>query len=121
VALGLSGDEELMRRGHDELVGLGARGAANLVARRLRERGARGLARGPRSATRANSAQLTGRQLEVLTLLADGLRNSAIAAKLFVSTRTVDHHVSAILGKLGVESRGEAVAQARRLGLLEQR
>jgi len=77
------------------------------------------VARGPRASTRANAAALTARELEVLSLLAEGLRNAVIAERLFVSPRTVEHHVSAILGKLGVRSRGEAVAEAGRLDLLE--
>ena len=75
--------------------------------------------RGPRPSTRRNEARLTARELEVLRLLADGLRNAAIAERLFLSPRTVDHHVSAILRKLDVQSRGEAVAEAGRLGLLQ--
>jgi DNA-binding NarL/FixJ family response regulator len=57
----------------------------------------------------------------VLALLADGLRDVQIAEKLVVSVKTVDHHVGAILPKLGVRTRGEAVAQAARLGLLGRR
>ena len=75
--------------------------AAAIVARRLRERGARGVQLGPRAATRANPAGLTARQLDVLALLTRGDRNAEIAAKLFLSEKTVDHHVSAILRKLG--------------------
>jgi DNA-binding NarL/FixJ family response regulator len=76
-----------------------------------------GLPRGPRSGTRENPAQLTAREIEVLALVADGLRNRDIAQRLFVSSKTVDHHVSAILRKLGARTRGEAAAEARRLGL----
>ncbi|MBV9808576.1 MAG: helix-turn-helix transcriptional regulator [Solirubrobacterales bacterium] len=74
--------------------------------------------RGPRQKTRANPAGLTVRELEVLELLAVGLRNVQIAERLVLSGKTVDHHVSAVLRKLNVRSRGEATAEAARLGLL---
>ncbi|HET6865617.1 MAG TPA: LuxR C-terminal-related transcriptional regulator [Solirubrobacteraceae bacterium] len=64
-------------------------------------------------------AGLTPRELEVLALLRDGLRNAEIAQRLVVSEKTVDHHVSAILRKLGVRSRGEASTRAAKLGLYE--
>ena len=70
----------------------------------------------PRATTRANPAGLTRRQMQVLGLLGEGLSNAAIAERLFVSAKTVDHHVSAILGKLEVASRGEAAARARDSG-----
>jgi DNA-binding NarL/FixJ family response regulator len=100
------------------LLGLGARPAAAIVARQLRVLGERGLPRGPRPRTAKNPVGLTERQAEVLGLLAGGLSNAEIAARLVISTRTVDHHVSAILRKLGVPSRGEANAYATRLGLV---
>jgi DNA-binding NarL/FixJ family response regulator len=53
----------------------------------------------------------------VLALVAEGLRNAEIAERLFLSPKTVDHHVSAILRKLPARTRGEAGAQAVRLGL----
>jgi DNA-binding NarL/FixJ family response regulator len=90
------------------------------VARRLRERGARGVPRGPRPATRENPAGLTARELEVLALVAGGLRNAQIAERLFLSEKTVDHHVSAILRKLDVRTRAQASADAVRLGLVVQ-
>ncbi len=73
--------------------------------------------RGQSPATRANPAGLTARQLDVLALLADGLSNAEIAARLVISPKTADHHVSAVLAKLDVRSRGEAAAVARRLGV----
>ena len=100
-----------------ELQALGARPAAAMVSRRLRERGVRSIPRGPHARTRQNPAGLTVRELDVLALLCDGLRNAEIARRLVVSDKTVDHHVSAILRKLDVHTRGEASAKAVRLGL----
>ena len=71
--------------------------------------------RGPVPTTRANLGGLTERQLDVLALLAEGLTNGEIAARLVVSPRTVDHHVSAVLAKLGVTTRREAARRAREL------
>lgn len=99
---------------------LGARPLAALVSRRLRELGA-SVPRGPRPSTSENPAHLTRRELEILGLVGEGLRNAEIADRLVVSRRTVDHHVSAILRKLGVGSRGKAATEARRLGLLQDR
>ena len=99
----------------------GARPLAARIGRGLRELGANGVPRGPRPSTRENPARLTARELEVLTLVSDGLRNAEIADRLVVSRRTVDHHVSAILRKLDARTRGEAVAAATELGVLEDR
>jgi DNA-binding CsgD family transcriptional regulator len=91
---------------------LGAAAAANALRRRMREQGLRRIPRGSRSSTRTNLHGLTKREAEIFELLAQGLRNSAIAKRLFVTTKTVDHHVSAIFTKLGVSSRAEAIAMA---------
>jgi DNA-binding CsgD family transcriptional regulator/tetratricopeptide (TPR) repeat protein len=96
---------------------LDARAVAALVRARLREAGVNAVPRGQLPTTRANPAGLTARQLDVLALLADGLSNADIAARLMISPKTADHHVSAILAKLDVRSRGEAAALARRLGV----
>jgi DNA-binding CsgD family transcriptional regulator len=117
LALAESGDEAALRTALEELQQLGARPASAIVARRLRERGVRGVPRGQRPATKANPANLTSRELEVLVLVAQGLRNAEVARRLVLSERTVAHHVSSILRKLGVRGRAEATAEAIRLGL----
>src|SRR4029077_16659077 len=114
LALADSDDDDLAPRRLHALQPLGARPAAAIVARRLRERGARSLPRGPRPSTQANPAGLTARELEVPPLVADGLRNPQSAERLVLSQKTVDHHVSAILRKLDVRTRGEAAAAAAR-------
>jgi DNA-binding CsgD family transcriptional regulator/tetratricopeptide (TPR) repeat protein len=100
------------------LDGLGARQTAQRLRRQLRRRGNLRVPRGPNRATAANPAGLTGRQLEVLGLLAEGLTDAEIAARLSLSAKTVGHHVSALLAKLGVGSRRQAAAAARRLGVV---
>lgn len=99
---------------------LGSLGAVETRSAVLRDRRRSGLVvpRGPRAGTRANPAGLTGRELEVLALLADGLTNAQLADRLFLSEKTVDHHVSSVLRKLGEPNRAAAAAAARHRGLL---
>jgi DNA-binding CsgD family transcriptional regulator len=120
LARGHAATQAAQRRGLAELQRLGAHPAARRVARALRARGVRDVRHGPRAATRDNPAGLTARELEVLALVAEGLRNAEIAGRLFVSEKTVGHHVSAILRKLGVSTRSQAGAEAARLGIVER-
>ncbi|MEN3359288.1 MAG: hypothetical protein V7637_3270 [Mycobacteriales bacterium] len=113
-----SPDADTARQALGILDGLGAAAAAAICRRRLRRAGVADIPRGPRAATKGNPGRLTARQLEVLTLLADGHTNAEIAARLFVSARTVDNHVAAVLRRLGVQSRREARRAAADLGLL---
>jgi DNA-binding CsgD family transcriptional regulator/tetratricopeptide (TPR) repeat protein len=104
----------------DVLDKLGAPAVRHAV---LRDRHARGLVvpRGPRTASRANPAGLTAREAEVLQLLADGLSYAEVAERLVLSEKTVGHHVSAVLRKLGEPTRSRAVAAALRLGVIAPR
>jgi DNA-binding NarL/FixJ family response regulator len=85
---------------------MGASAEADRAAAFLRELGVRGRT-GPRGI-----GELSQREREVLTLVADGLSNAEIAGRLFISSKTAGHHVSNILTKLGVRSRTEAAAFA---------
>ncbi|HEV2405653.1 MAG TPA: response regulator transcription factor, partial [Ktedonobacterales bacterium] len=111
-------DERTLRAALSALQALDAHATARVVARRLRELGARDLPRGPRASTRANDSHLTARELEVLEFVVQGFRNADIAARLYLSPKTVEHHISAILAKLGVGSRTEAIAHALAHGLV---
>jgi DNA-binding CsgD family transcriptional regulator len=101
------------------LEALGAHAAAAAVRRDLRRRGVRGIPRGPHQATRQHRAGLTPAQVRVLERLARGLSNADIARELSLSPRTVDHHVSAILGKLEVTTRAAAIAATHDRQLLQ--
>lgn len=112
-----AGDEAAQREALAVFEALGARPAAEAVRQRLLDGGARGLARGPRASTLDHPFGLTTRELEVLRLLCDGLRNAEIAERLSRSVRTVDHHLAAVFAKLGVDSRLAAIQAAKRAGL----
>lgn len=119
-ALAESDDPELVRRAAAIFERLGAKPALGQANRRLRALGVHDLPvrRGPRASTQANPAGLTQREVEVLLLLAEGLRNAEIAERLYLSPKTVRHHVSVIFAKLGVETRTEAARTATKLGLI---
>jgi DNA-binding NarL/FixJ family response regulator len=117
LALADSADAEPRKQALEIFESLGARPMAQRLRRQLKAEGVRGLKRGANRSTRANAAGLTVRELEVLALVAQDLSNAAIARRLYLSAKTVDHHASAILSKLGIASRREAAAAARRLGI----
>ena len=100
---------------------LGARPDLERLRQRLRAGGARHIPRGPRPSTRGNPFGLTAREAEIAALLAGLSPMPRIGARLHISPKTVDHHVSAILGKLGVRSREEAGRLAVKLGLGAER
>ena len=110
-------EEALLRESLDRLVDLGAEAAARLVRRTMRDLGIRSIPAGARTATRAHPRGLTGREQEILQLLSKGQSNEEISDSLFISVRTVEHHVSAILAKLGTDSRKGAAREARSLRL----
>jgi DNA-binding CsgD family transcriptional regulator/tetratricopeptide (TPR) repeat protein len=97
---------------------LGASPVVERLRHKLRATGVRGIPRGPRPSTKENSAGLTARQMEVLSLMNDGCTNTEIAERLFISSKTVDHHVSAILAKLDAQNRVEAVSVALQSNLI---
>ena len=114
----LGGDAADLRRAHALLDELGAAPAARIARRRLRALGVRDLQRGTNRRTRDDPLGLTARERQVLELLAKALSNRAIAQQLHRSERTVENHVAALLGKLGVATRTQAaaLAQARKIG-----
>lgn len=115
----IDGDAAARREAFSILDRLGATAAINRCREMLAGRGVTRIPRGPRPSTRANPLGLTGREIEVLGLLAKGLQNAEISGRLNRAEKTVAHHVSAILAKLGAGTRQEAVHIARTKGLLD--
>ena len=106
-------EERLLRRALELFTGLGATAAVRPTRRKMRDAGIRSIPAGPRFATRADPLGLTRREHEILALVGAGLTSAEIAARLFISAKTVDHHVASAVGKLGAPSRAAAAARLR--------
>jgi DNA-binding CsgD family transcriptional regulator/tetratricopeptide (TPR) repeat protein len=116
VALSDADDPAAVTSALEILGQLGATPMADRATATLRRMGVRQLPRRPSRTTVDNPGGLTNRQLEVLRLVVEGATNGQIAARLHISPKTVGHHVSAILQRLGVEDRREAAEVARDRG-----
>ena len=114
LALFEAADELALRRALDICNELGAVATARIIRQKMRSLGIRSVPAGQRAATRENPLGLTQREQEVLELLCEGRTNASIATKLVISPKTVDHHVSSVLAKLGVSKRTEVAAAAKR-------
>jgi ATP/maltotriose-dependent transcriptional regulator MalT len=114
-----NGDDEDKKKAISIVQHLDATTVYERMKREMRSSGIKGIPRGLRKTTKENPALLTGREMDVLQLLKDGLQNKEIANKLFISAKTVDHHISSILFKLDVNSRVKAVNEAVKLDLLK--
>ena len=98
---------------------LGANAVYEKLKLQMRSSGIKSIPRGARKSTQLNPALLTNRELDILQLLKEGLQNKEIADKLFISPKTVDHHISSIFYKLEVNSRAKAVQEATRQAILK--
>jgi DNA-binding CsgD family transcriptional regulator len=108
------GNEDHKRKAIKIIHELGANAVYEKMKLEMRTSGIKSIPRGIGKTTRANPAFLTARELDILPLLKEGLQNKEIATKLFISAKTVDHHISSILFKLDVNSRIKAVSEAIR-------
>jgi DNA-binding CsgD family transcriptional regulator/nucleoside-triphosphatase THEP1 len=113
------GDEEEKRKSISIIHRLGALAVYEKLKFDMRSSGIKSIPRGMRKSTQSNPAQLTERELDILQLLNKGLQNKEIAAQLFISAKTVDHHISSILFKLDAKTRTRAVQEAIRLEILK--
>src|SRR4030095_16475414 len=113
------GTEENKRKALSIIQQLGADAIYEKLKMEMRSSGIKKIPRGLRGSTKANPAQLTNRELDVLQLLKKGIQNKEIAEAIFIYPTTVDHHISSILFKLDVKSRSKAVTEAARLGIVK--
>ncbi len=113
------GNEEDKRKALEIMDKLGATAVFEKMKFLMRAGGIKSLPKGIRKTTRANPANLTERELDVLQLMKEGLQNKEIADRLFVSPKTVDHHISSIFFKLEVNSRTKAVQEAQQMNILQ--
>ena len=118
LALLGSADEGSLRESLRIFAGLGASATVRVARQKMRRLAIRSIPAGPRTATREHPLGLTRREREVLDLICAGHTNAEIAGRLFISVKTVDHHVSAVLAKLDAPTRGEAAIRAASLGLV---
>jgi DNA-binding CsgD family transcriptional regulator len=120
LALGLfDGSDDDKRKAVSMMQELGATAVYEKMKYDLRKAGVKKIPRGARKTTQSNAAQLTNRELEILQLINEGLQNKEIASRLFISAKTVDHHITSILYKLEVNSRAKAVHEAIRLEIIK--
>jgi DNA-binding NarL/FixJ family response regulator len=113
-----SGTAHGLREAFRRFQALGAVAAADATRRQMRRLGVRPVPTGPRTATQTHPLGLTRREAEILGLLSAAHSNAEIAKQLVLSERTVEHHVSAVLAKLGVRSRSDATRKAARIGAI---
>ncbi len=113
------GKEDDKRKAIAMVQGLGASAVNEKMKQEMRNLGIKNIPRGIRNSTRSNAAFLTGREMDILQLLKEELQNKEIAAQLYISAKTVDHHISSILFKLDANTRSKAVTEAVRMGILK--
>ncbi len=112
------GDEDDKRKALIMMQDIGATAVYEKMKAAMKTSGIKNIPRGLRKSTRENPLFLTGRELDVLLLLKESLQNKEIASRLFISAKTVDHHITSILFKLDVNSRSKAVSEALRLQII---